>query len=191
MKRSLLFIFILICLLLGYYSGKNSSIDENIDFDYRLLTIESTSDSICLRRKSLPWKTEELTTDSFLYLKKRMQEIVMDSVHGGVGLSAPQLGVQRSLIVVQRMDKIGQPFEFYINPRIEYLSKEKQINREGCFSIPAIYQYIKRSQQIHVSYLDVKTMRIKVEKVFDYTAAIFQHEIDHLNGILFIDRAKD
>ena len=105
----------------------------------------------------------------------------------GVGIAAPQVGVLKNIIWVQRFDKLNYPFEVYINPTITYYSEEKQPCREGCLSIPNRIDTTQiRSQLIEIKYLD-KNGLSRNESVEGFTAVIFQHEIDHLNGILYID----
>lgn len=191
MKKTILFIVVLSVVILGYLAGQDNRANLLSYADYRLLTIETLEDSLKLRQKSRPWMKNELESTLFDCLRQKMSEMISDSTNGGVGLAAPQLGVHRCLIMVKRFDKKGEPFEFYINPRIEYYSKEKQVNREGCFSTPGIFKSIQRAQQIRISYLDIVSRGMKIETISDFTAVIFQHEIDHLNGILFTDRESE
>lgn len=111
----------------------------------------------------------------------------------GVGLAAPQVGVSKRIIVIdaeQRDDdgnyKPGNPI-YLINPEIVYRSEERIIFNEGCLSVPGQCAEVERHQAVKVRYLDYngKTCEIEAE---DYPAVILQHEIDHLDGILYIDR---
>ena len=87
-----------------------------------------------------------------------------------------------------RYDKPGYPFEVYPNIHIEHFSDQKQTGPEGCLSIPEIAGDVERSQQVVIRYTDPETLSEVRETVDGYTAVIFQHEIDHLDGILFTDR---
>jgi len=108
----------------------------------------------------------------------------------GVGIAAPQVGVNRRIIIVQRLDKEGHPFEFYYNPEIVKKTGEQKEGWEGCLSIPAGFGKVMRWYDIDLEYDVAKDGAIarEHEKIQGFTAVIFQHEIDHLDGVLFIDR---
>ena len=129
-----------------------------------------------------------LRSKRFGRLAERMLATVTDSTQDGVGIAGPQVGLKRRVVVVQRFDKAGEPFEVYPNIRVEYLSDEKQTGPEGCLSIPEIYGEVERSQTVVISYVDVRTLEPVRDTVSGFTAVIFQHETDHLDGILFTDR---
>ena len=74
-----------------------------------------------------------------------------------------------------------------INPEITYYSREKKTDEEGCLSLPGIYGAVSRAKKIHLKYQDLNGKVIK-EKIKGFEAVVVQHEVDHLNGILFIDR---
>lgn len=105
----------------------------------------------------------------------------------GIGLAAPQISKSIRLIVVG--DSSGKDYKVYVNPEITFFSKDKGINEEGCLSLPKIFGWVKRSKKIHVKYQDLAG-NIKKEKLKGMPAIVLQHEVDHLNGILFIDRAE-
>jgi peptide deformylase len=120
-------------------------------------------------------------------LSKRMLATVQHPDHKGVGIAAPQVGINRRLILVQRFDKVGNPFELIFNPEIITFSDSLHSRIEGCLSIPIIRDTVIRPWMIEIKYQDRQGKLIH-EKVEGFTARIFQHEIDHLNGILFTDR---
>lgn len=153
----------------------------------RVYRIDRKSDSLFLRKKAAPLINEAFETKEYKMLKARMLETVNDTSNPGVGIAAPQVGISRCLIAVQRFDKSGEPFEFYANPRIVYYSEDRFTGLEGCLSIPDVGGEVIRSTEIIVSYTDENTMEIKQDTVKGFTAVIFQHETDHLNGILFTD----
>ena len=105
-----------------------------------------------------------------------------------MGIAAPQVGVSRRLIAVQRFDKPGEPFCFYVNPEIVWCSQTRLPGSEGCLSIPGVSGSVLRSERIVVRYLDEESLRMAADTVEGFTAVIFQHEVDHLDGVLFIDR---
>lgn len=123
-------------------------------------------------------------------LAKRMLLAMRDTARPGVGIAAPQLGINKKLIWVQRFDKEGTPFEFYVNPQITWQSVLYRKGREGCLSIPDISGNVLRHYTIGLSYQQ-RDGTFKNEIVEGFTAVIFQHEIDHLNGILFTQRLKE
>ena len=116
---------------------------------------------------------------------------------GGVGLAAPQIGLPIQLAVIKigktptRQDLTALPPIVLINPKIERHSKEELQDWEGCLSLPAVRGLVPRYKQIVVSYYDGtgKKQRRVIDKFFQ--ARVFQHEIDHLNGNLYVDRMRD
>lgn len=123
-------------------------------------------------------------------LINRMYLAVTHPTDGGVGIAAPQVGINRNIIWVQRFDKPSEPFEVYINPKIVWHSELMRKGAEGCLSIPDTRGNVYRHYAIEIEYQDRKGKKHS-EKVEGFTAVIFQHEIDHLNGILFTDRLKE
>lgn len=122
-------------------------------------------------------------------LSKRMYLAMRDINNPGIGIAAPQIGINRNVIWVKRYDKEGEPFEFYLNPKITWQSELMRRGKEGCLSIPDVSGDVIRHYLIKLDYLDVDGMP-KAEIIEGFTAVIFQHETDHLNGILFTDRLK-
>jgi peptide deformylase len=123
-------------------------------------------------------------------LIERMYLAVTNPVDGGVGIAAPQVGINRNVIWVQRFDKEGNPFEVYINPKITWKSKELSKGQEGCLSIPVLRGDVYRHHAIEIEYQDREDKKHS-EKIEGFTAVIFQHEIDHLHGILFSQRIDE
>ncbi len=109
----------------------------------------------------------------------------------GVGLAAPQVGASLQVIVVEYAENEEDPPQLYtvVNPEIIRHSSEVELGTEGCLSIPGFVGDVERSTAVTVKGLNRrgKPMRVKAE---GWLARIFQHEIDHLNGVLFIDRAE-
>lgn len=121
-------------------------------------------------------------------LVKRMKESLL-STDGGVGIAAPQVGVNRKVIWVQRFDKAGEPLEYFINPVIVWRSELQNLGPEGDLSIPGFRDQFYRSKVIQLEYVDLKGQKYS-EIVEGFTAVIFQHEIDHLFGILISDKKE-
>ena len=154
----------------------------------RVLTVSDKEDSLVLRSKCSDFPVKILRSERFVRLADRMIATVTDSTQDGVGIAGPQVGLKRRVVAVQRFDKAGEPFEVYPNIRVEYLSDEKQTGPEGCLSIPEIHGEVERSQTVVISYVDIRTLEAVRDTVRGFTAVIFQHETDHLDGILFTDR---
>jgi peptide deformylase len=104
----------------------------------------------------------------------------------GVGLAAPQVGVSDRVIVVDPHDDETQPFAL-INPEILDASKETEKNEEGCLSIPGVRDMVERSSRVRVRGLSEQG-EIREFDAEGLLSRILQHEVDHLDGILFFDR---
>ena len=105
----------------------------------------------------------------------------------GVGLAAIQVGVARRVITADtaKKDEPKQP-QVLINPEIVWSSEEKNTYEEGCLSIPEYYEEVERPAQVKVRFTDLDGKAHEVE-ANGLLATVLQHEIDHLNGVLFID----
>jgi len=110
----------------------------------------------------------------------------------GVGLAAPQVNIPQQLIVIEFGDEEDEnvPSKLYIliNPEIVKLSKETVVGAEGCLSIPGIVGEVERAEAAVVKGFNRRGQPVKI-KAKGWLARIFQHEIDHLNGVLFVDKA--
>lgn len=106
------------------------------------------------------------------------------SEFNGIGLAASQVGQNIKLIVVQTSD---EEYQAYINLTITFYSKDKSMSEEGCLSIPEVYGYIERSTKIRFSYYDLQGKKHR-DKAKGMLAIILQHECDHINGQLIIDK---
>ncbi|MFM9263614.1 peptide deformylase [Tychonema sp. BBK16] len=108
----------------------------------------------------------------------------------GIGLAAPQVGVHKQVIVVDcEPDNPATPPLVLINPTIK-ISGELCILQEGCLSIPGVYLEVKRPEVIEVSYRD-EYGRPQTLKATELLSRAIQHEMDHLNGVLFVDRVEN
>ncbi|OFX17214.1 MAG: hypothetical protein A2033_00900 [Bacteroidetes bacterium GWA2_31_9] len=151
----------------------------------RVLKVTDYNDSLLLRQVCKDVRPD--TTDTILsHLIRRMYYTVKDPASPGVGISAIQIGIYRNIIWVQRKDKPLSPFEVYLNPVIKLTSSAVVGSMEGCLSIPNTTKVIDRYRAIEVDYY-LPDGSFHSEVIEGYTAKIFQHEIDHLNGILFTD----
>ena len=144
----------------------------------RVLTIFDKADSLLLRSKSIDFSDKDLRSEAFKSLAAKMHYTVKDPSQDGVGIAGPQVGLNRRIVC-----------GVYPNARLDSLWGEKAPGREGCLSIPGWAGRVPRFTNIIVSYTDPNTMKTVRETVDGFTAVIFQHEIDHLDGILYTDRA--
>ena len=105
----------------------------------------------------------------------------------GIGLAAPQVAVNKRVLVmdVAKQDDPPRPM-CVVNPEIVWSSPEKNVHEEGCLSIPEYYEEIERPARVRVRFLDRNGEQQEIE-ADGILATCFQHEIDHLNGVLFID----
>ncbi len=158
----------------------------------RIYLTTSYSDSLVLRKTSVNVRPDSTNAVLVAVINRMRKSLAASS--GGVGIAAPQVGINRNIILVKRLDKIGKPVEVYLNPRIvNTTSKIINFAGDGCLSIPGVTKTTVRFAAVGVEYdlLDGTHQSEIVEGYSgtNFTAIIFQHEIDHLNGILFIDRA--
>ncbi|MFK4567655.1 peptide deformylase [Enterococcus sp. UD-01] len=126
-----------------------------------------------------------MITDEIIELLENMYETMV--AHDGIGLAAPQIGKDLQLAVVEIDEETGL-FEL-INPEI-IERKGTDIDVEGCLSIPETFGTVERADEVTVRYFDREGDEIEVT-AYGYLARAFQHEIDHLNGELFIDKIID
>lgn len=147
-----------------------------------------------LRKKASRIAKDFLLSDDF----RQLQQDLLDSMkhYGGIGIAAPQIGVdlQVALIELQGFNRYGEeinlPLTTFINPEITFLTDDNQGFWEGCLSVPGLRGYVERPKKIKVSFLNEKG--IEQEIIAEgFLATVLQHELDHLEGVLYIDRIKD
>ena len=172
------------------FSIKEKTIIEHSDSVMYVTVINNPADSVILRTPSRELSVKALKSETFRTLAEKMRRTVTDPSQDGVGIAAPQVGVNKRVIWVMRLDKEGEPMELYANPVILSRSEAVVDGEEGCLSIPGLRGSVSRSVSIEISYTSLETFQTVTETVEGYTARIFQHECDHLDGILFIDRIK-
>ena len=146
-------------------------------------------DSAILRTPCADLTKAELKSKDLKTLTAKMLKTVRAPQHDGVGIAAPQVGISKRIICLQRFDKDGGPFECYLNAHIDSLFGEIGKGPEGCLSIPPMRGLVPRYTNVIVSYIQPETLEPRRDTVTGYTAVIFQHECDHLDGRLYIDRA--
>lgn len=175
------------CAQRGFNTSERRLIADGRGGLMRVLTIADRSDSLFLRRSATPLTAESVHSREFAQLCRSLLATVQNPENEGVGIAAPQVGISHRLVAVQRFDKPGEPFEVYVNPEIVRMSDSVALGPEGRLSVPDLYGRVERAQEIGLSYCDTAFVE-RTETVRGYTAVIFQHELDHLDGVLYIDR---
>ena len=120
---------------------------------------------------------------------RKLIDDMADSMYeaDGIGLAAVQIGVPKRVIVIDLDQKDGKKdWRVFINPKILWASDEMAVYEEGCLSVPEIYDDVERPARIKAEYLDLDGKRVEIE-ADGMLATCLQHEMDHLNGVLFID----
>jgi peptide deformylase len=147
-----------------------------------------------LRAKTKKVPLVFVKTPKFKTLVKRMIYTMRRA--DGVGLAAPQIGQPLAIAVIEmqetptRPDLKPQEPIVIVNPRITRYSTKRTSGYEGCLSFRGVRGSVPRSESITVEYHDERGKKI-VEKASGFWARIFQHEIDHLNGVVYVDRVED
>jgi len=136
-----------------------------------------------LRNKSLDLDLATISKRELETLCQNMTATMLES--DGVGLAAPQIGQNVRLAIINTADG---PISL-INPKITGKSIRKEWGEEGCLSVPEVFGQVKRHKKINCQYFD-KTGKKIILKAEGLLARVIQHEIDHLDGILFIDKMK-
>ena len=159
---------------------------------FRILSVDNDSDLAVLRTPSVNFNVRDLKSAEYQSLAAKLVR-TLESTDGGVGLAAPQMGINRRVVAVQRVDKEGEPIEVYPNIRIVEFRGEKEAGREGCLSVPDKAGSVLRYRDITIVYTDIHgagTLRSGeiTEDVSGFAAVIFQHEVDHLDGVLYTDK---
>lgn len=153
-------------------------------------TIENENETNVLREESTELSEEDLFSPEYELLAERMIKTVTHPSVDGVGLAAPQIGINRKIVAVQRFDKPGKPFEVYPNISIVSYSDSTIVSKEGCLSVPNQRHPVERAAKVKIQYFSLEKKQNVSEEIEGFTAVIFQHEVDHLNGILYIDKVE-
>lgn len=167
----------------------------------RILTINNPADLAILKTVAKP--VEGGVTDDIRALMDDMLETMYDAP--GIGLAAPQIGDLNRVVVMDLGDKVVEGASesedadeseeaalarrnprYFVNPEILWSSEELFSYEEGCLSVPEYYDAVSRPAKVRVRYLNYQGETIE-EEIEGLYAVCFQHELDHLNGVLFID----
>ncbi|CEF97368.1 Peptide deformylase [Ostreococcus tauri] len=137
----------------------------------------------CLRAKNAPIETFDANLEQ---LSKAMFKIMYETV--GCGLAAPQVGVNYRMMVYNEAGEPGKGREVVLcNPKIVKYSKEKDFFEEGCLSFPKMYADVERPLGVQIEAQNLKGKKFKMT-LEGFEARVFQHEYDHLDGVLYHDR---
>lgn len=147
-----------------------------------------------LRKKAEDISKDYLLSDSFGQLMVDLKDSMKH--YGGIGIAAPQIGVDLQVAIIELNginrygEEINLPLTAFVNPRITYLTEDQQGFWEGCLSVPGLRGFVERPSKVRVNYLNEKGVEQELEAQ-GFLATVLQHELDHLQGVLYIDRIKD
>ena len=149
----------------------------------KILLLGVKEDAIVLRQKTASFDFSKFTRKEIRVLVRDMRATMKAAE--GVGLSANQIGLNLNIFVAVVEGKFYAVF----NPKIVKILKKTDEMEEGCLSVPEHYGLVQRPSAIWVEGQNILAKKIKI-KAWGLLARVFQHEIDHLNGVLFVDRTK-
>ena len=148
-----------------------------------------------LRQVAQPVSQELIGSEMLTALVEDMVDTLHD--YGGIGLAAPQIDVPLRLAIIEipggasRYGEIeAMPLTTFINPTIEVLNPASEGYWEGCLSVPGLRGFVARPQHIRVHYTTDQGQAAELE-LQGFWATVFQHEFDHLDGVLYVDRIED
>ncbi|CBW27582.1 peptide deformylase [Halobacteriovorax marinus SJ] len=148
-----------------------------------------------LRKVALEYPSEEIGGEKFIKLIKDLEDTMKEN--GGIGIAAPQIGVSYQVAIIQLPDNserypdIAKSDQYIVvNPTIEVLDQTEQGFWEGCLSVPGLRGFVHRPRKVKITFLNDRAQQ--EELILEgFLATVFQHELDHLFGKLYIDRIKD
>lgn len=149
----------------------------------RILSIKEKADEKFLRRKTAEFDFKKSTPKEIRELIKKMREVMEKA--NGIGLAANQIDLDMRVFVAQVEGK----FYAIFNPEITKTSKETDVAVEGCLSVPQVMDEVIRPYRVTLKGFDRTGKKITI-RAWGYLARVIQHEVDHLNGTLFIDHLK-
>jgi peptide deformylase len=149
------------------------------------LKILTGTDNKVLREVSKPVRQIDRATQKLITeMEKTMEN------HDGCGLAAPQVGVHKRIAIVKLNQQTDQEVNIaMVNPEVVFHSEDTEIDTEGCLSVPDVYDQVRRFKDIIVKFLDKKGKE-QMLKLTELNARVVQHEVDHLDGILFVDKLE-
>lgn len=154
-----------------------------------IVNIEEKKQEKFLRRRTADFDFSTFSKKEIEELLSRMKKIMKEA--DGIGLAANQIGLNLNMFIAELPDKEGgRKFYAVFNPEVEKMSGEVLTMEEGCLSVPGIFGEVERKESVILKGFDKsgKPVRMKARGLL---ARVFQHEVDHLGGGLFIDKAKN
>lgn len=148
-----------------------------------------------LRQRARDLTPEEIGSEEIA----RLVDDMIDTLHdyGGIGLAAPQIDEPLRLAIIdipggasRYGDIAAMPLSVFINPRIEVLDESRAGYWEGCLSVPGLRGFVERPQHIRITAQDLDAQPVELE-LKGFSATVFQHEFDHLDGRLYVDLITD
>lgn len=147
-----------------------------------------------LRKSARAVSKDYLASDEF----RQLLEDLNDSMrhYGGIGIAAPQIGIDLQVAIIELLgvnrynEEINLPLTTFINPVISFLTDDQQGFWEGCLSVPGLRGFVERPKKVSVKYMN-EHGEDKELIAEGFLATVIQHELDHLHGVLYIDRIKD
>lgn len=154
----------------------------------KIVTVKNKKDEKFLRRETEDFDFAKFAKKEVGELVSRMRNAMREA--NGLGLSANQIGLNFRAFVAE-IPSADNKIKFYavFNPKIEKSSSGKVSLEEGCLSVPLTYGEVERPERVTLAGQDKNGKPLKI-KAWGLLARVFQHEVDHLNGVLFIDKAK-
>ncbi|MEK7512867.1 MAG: peptide deformylase [Patescibacteria group bacterium] len=153
-----------------------------------IITTATKKDERSLRTRTVPFDFSKAGKGEVRELLRRMREAMREA--NGIGLSANQIGLLWRVFVAQVPDGEGKLKRYAIfNPELSKHSKETETLEEGCLSVPTTWGLVERHYRLTLTGQDQNGKRVKI-KAWGLLARVFQHEVDHLDGKLFVDRAE-
>lgn len=147
-----------------------------------------------LRKKATEISKDYLVSDDFRQLVSDLRDSMKH--YGGIGIAAPQIGVSLQVAVIELPsvnrygEEVNLPFTVFVNPKLEFLTNEEQGFWEGCLSVPGLRGFVERPKKLRVTFLNEKGEANELIAE-GFLATVVQHELDHLFGVLYVDRIKD
>ena len=147
-----------------------------------------------LRMKAAEISRDYLVSDDFHQLIVDMRDSMKH--YGGIGIAAPQIGVSKQVAIIELPsinrygEEVNLPFTVFVNPKLELLTDEQQGFWEGCLSVPGLRGFVERPKKLRVTFLNENGENKEIVAE-GFLATVIQHELDHLFGVLYVDRIKD
>ncbi|MDO8516364.1 MAG: peptide deformylase [bacterium] len=159
-----------------------------MEIENKILNVSDKKDNKVLRKKTKPFDLKDFKSEEIKKLVADMRRIMRAA--NGIGLAANQIGLPWRVFVAEvPSGDGGTKFYAMFNPTLEKTSEEHVFFEEGCLSVPGVYGEVERPERVTLNAFDAKGKPVKI-KAWGLLARVFQHEMDHLNGYVFIDRTK-